>query len=71
MKKKDENFIVCCRVGKSKRNWIKGSIKKKCSICNNEVWVSPATLESIEVGLYKGKIVCLTCMNKKMRSLKK
>lgn len=62
----DENFIVCVRVGISKRALVEGSIKKKCSICHNDIWVSPATLQSIELGLYKGEYACVNCMNIKL-----
>lgn len=62
-----ENLIVCNRVGISKKSLIDGSIKEKCSICSDEIWVSPATLESIRLGLYNGKFACVGCVNKKIR----
>ena len=63
---KDENFIVCNRVGMSRKPLIDGSIKERCSICKNEVWISPATIQSIKLGLYKGEIACVNCMNIKL-----
>lgn len=66
----DENFIVCCRVGKALKPLIAGAVKEKCYICGEDCWVSPGTLKSIELGVYKGEITCLNCINDKMRSSK-
>lgn len=40
---------------------IPGSEKNNCEECGADVWVSPATQEEIQHGVYPDYIVCLKC----------
>lgn len=62
MKDNHEDAItVCLRVSKGRLPPIELSFKNTCSKCGKDVWVSPATKQSIESGLYPDVIVCVNC----------
>lgn len=60
------NLIVCCKVAKGGKPLIDGSVRKECSFCSEDIWVSPATMGSIGMGLYEGDFACVGCANKKL-----
>lgn len=55
------NITVCVPVHR-KKPLVKGSIKGKCVYCKREIWISPATQQSIKTGLYPKKTVCTDCV---------
>lgn len=48
---------------------VRGSILEDCCAddCDNEVWLSPATQNEIESGVYPDAILCLTCARDRER----
>ena len=40
---------------------VAGSDRQPCVECDTDVWVSPATQRSIEMGVYPDRIICIDC----------
>ena len=56
----DENIIICIRT-KDAEKLLPGAIPGKCSLCGEEVTLSPASLEIIKA--QNPKLVCMRCVD--------
>jgi hypothetical protein len=59
----DKVYICCSRVSDPPMVIIEGSTKDICSICSEEVWISPATKQTKED--HDGIVLCIPCAMKK------
>lgn len=50
---------------------IPGSDRRECLSCGEDVIVSPATVRSIEAGIYPDDVACLECANAAAESAEK
>lgn len=64
----DKVYICCSRVTDPPMVIIEGSSKDVCSICSEEVWISPATKATKEER--QGIILCIECAMKKAEESK-
>ncbi|MBI4174464.1 MAG: hypothetical protein HY517_02365 [Candidatus Aenigmarchaeota archaeon] len=60
----EDAITVCLRVREGKLPPVELSTRDVCSKCSKQVWISPATRQSIEMGLYPDVIVCVNCAMK-------
>lgn len=60
---KDNGLIVCSRVKGNGKPFIKGSVVKRCCDCDNDVYVSPASIVKLNNNK-KIKLICLECAAK-------
>lgn len=56
-----DGITVCIRAVEGKLPAVELSYKDVCSKCGKYVWVSPATKQSIESGIYSEILVCVKC----------
>lgn len=57
----EQGYTVAMRAAETDGPLIEGSERRECTYCGHDVWVSPATRESIEAGLYPDRILCVQC----------
>lgn len=64
----DKVYICCSRVSEPPARLVEGSSKDICSVCQSEVWISPATKKTKEER--QGIILCIPCAVKKAEETK-
>lgn len=65
----DDTVYVCCsRVRDQIKTIIEGSTKDICSVCKEEVWISPATKKTKDERA--GVVLCLYCAEEKIKKEK-
>lgn len=64
----DKVYICCSRVDDPPIHLVEGSTKEVCSVCQSEVWISPATKQTKEER--QGIILCIPCAVKKAEASK-
>lgn len=64
----DKVYICCSRVTDPPIVLIEGSSKDICSICSEEVWISPGTKKTKEE--HQGIVLCIQCAMKKAEEAK-
>jgi hypothetical protein len=65
-----KELTVCRRVEKQ-HEIFEGSTKGNCVSCKKEVWISPGTRLSVEMGLYPDNYACEECVTKEKVKTKK
>ena len=65
-----EELVVLCNLVEHGPSGVYGSTRERCSGCNKEVWLSPATRETVERASRESgqpyKFLCLLCGERRL-----
>ncbi len=66
-----EELVVLCNLVEQGPSGVKGSTRERCGGCGKEVWLSPATRQTVERASRESgqpyKLLCLPCGEQRLR----
>ncbi len=62
-----DDVVVLCSLVEDGPSSVYGSTKEECCECHKQVWLSPATRDTVEKESKDFKILCLPCGERRLR----